>query len=250
MSGHSKWNSIKHKKAATDAKRGKIFTKHAKLVQVAARGGSDPDMNPGLRSAIDNARAENMPMDNIEKAIKKGSGEDKDGAQIEEVMYEGYGPNGIALYIQALTDNRNRTVANIKHIASKKGGSIGEPGSVAYMFNKKGVINIPIGGDATADDIELAAIDAGAEDIESGDEMVQVYTAPSDLMAVKKQIEASGIKVETAEFTFLPQTEVAISEEESARKVLNLMEALEDDEDVTNVYSNFNIDDSLMEKVA
>ena len=249
MSGHSKWHSIKHKKAATDAKRGQIFTKHAKLVEVSARNGGDPDMNPSLRAAIDNARCENMPMEKIEKAIRKGTGEDKEGARIEEVMYEGYGPSGIALYIQTLTDNRNRTIANIKTITSKKGGSIGEPGSVAYLFSKKGVITVSLNG-RDADSIELAAIDAGADDIERSGDSLQVYTPPSDLMSVKKKIEEAGIKVETAEFTYLPQNEISIKDAESARKILTLMEALEEDDDVTNVYSNFNIDDALMEKLS
>jgi YebC/PmpR family DNA-binding regulatory protein len=249
MSGHSKWHSIKHKKAATDAKRGQIFTKHAKLIEVAARSGGDPDMNPSLRAAIDSARSENMPMDKIEKAIRKGTGEDKEGAHIEEVMYEGYGPNGIALYIQALTDNRKRTVANIKNIASKKGGSIGEPGSVAYMFSKKGIITVSLNGQ-NADEIELDAIDAGAEDIERDKDILRIYTSPTGLMQVKAALEKTGIKVESTEFTFLPRNEINISDQETAKKILNLMEALEEDDDVTNVYSNFNIDDALMEKLA
>lgn len=249
MSGHSKWHSIKHKKAATDAARGKIFTKHAKLIEVAARNGGDPSMNPTLRTAIENARSENMPMDRIERSIKKGTGENKEGAQIEEVMYEGYGPNGIALYIEALTDNRNRTVANIKHIVSKKGGSLGGPGSVAYLFSKKGLIIVPVSG-MDAEEIELAAIEAGAQDIKSHKDMVEVFTNPKDLMSVKAAIEAAGIKVESANFTYLPQNEVDISDESTAKKVLDLMDDLEEDDDVANVYSNFNIEDELMDKLA
>lgn len=261
MSGHSKWHSIKHKKMATDSKRGKIFTRHAKLVAIAARGGGDPNMNPSLRMAIDNARAENMPYDNIERAIKKGTGESKDAAQIEEVMYEGYGPGGVALYIEALTENRNRTISNLKVIVSKNGGNMGAAGSVGYLFKKKGVIEVPLDGKSgdehgarSADDIELAAIDAGAEDVQvvepdaSGDDgaTVEIYTDPQTLMQVRDALEKAGIKVGAARLTYIPQTEVVINDEETARKIVHLLEAIEEDDDVTTVYSNENIEKSIL----
>jgi YebC/PmpR family DNA-binding regulatory protein len=249
MSGHSKWHSIKHKKGAADVKRGKIFSKHAKLVAVAARKGGDPSMNPTLRSAIDNARAENMPFENIERAIKKGSGDSKDAAQFEEVMYEAYGPGGVALMIETLTDNRNRTVANLKTTISKKGGSMGAAGSVAYLFKKKGLIEITP-GQKSNDDIELAAIDAGADDIKTGDELIEVYTDPQSLMQVKGKLEKENIKTGAARMTFVPQTEVQISDETAAQKLIDLIEAIEEDEDVTTVYSNENVDDAVLQKIA
>ncbi len=249
MSGHSKWHSIKHKKGAADAKRGKIFTIHAKLITIAARdGGGDPDMNPALRTAIDNAKAANVPNANIDRAIKRGTGEDKEGAEISEVMYEGYGPAGTALYIQAVTDNKNRTVANVKSILSKNGGNMGGAGSVAYLFHKKGLILIKAEA-AKHEDLELTAIDAGAEDIKIEGETVEVYTDPKDLHNVKKKMEDGGFEIESAEITFIPENEVRIEEEDKAKKVLKLMEALEDDEDVTNVFSNFDIPEELMEKL-
>jgi YebC/PmpR family DNA-binding regulatory protein len=253
MSGHSKWHSIKHKKAAEDKKKGKIFTKHAKLIAVAARRGGDPNMNPGLRSAIDNARAENMPYDNIERAIKKGSGEGKDAAQIDEVMYEGYGPGGVAIYIESLTDNRNRTIANLKTIVGKKGGNLGAAGSVGYMFKRRGLIEIPLEETTPAkseDDIELAAIDAGAEDVKKDAGIMEVFTSPQEVMQVKKKLEESGIKVGAARLTYVPQTEVEIKDSETAKKLLDLIEAIEDDDDVTVVYSNDAIPAEVMEKLA
>lgn len=249
MSGHSKWHSIKHKKGAADAKRGKIFTMHAKLITLAARdGGGDTDMNPGLRSAIDNAKADNVPNANIERAIKRGTGEDKDGAEISEAMYEGYGPAGTALYIQVVTDNKNRTVANVKNILSKNGGNMGGAGSVAYLFHQKGLIRIQA-EPAKHEELELAAIDAGAEDIKIEDDTVEVYTDPKDLHNVKKKMQEAGFNTESAEITFIPENEIKIDDEVSAKKVLKLMEALEEDEDVSNVYSNFDIPKELLEKL-
>lgn len=249
MSGHSKWHSIKHKKGAADAKRGKIFTVHAKLITMAARDGGDPDMNPALRSAIDNAKGANVPNANIDRAVKKGTGEDKDAAVISEVMYEGYGPAGIAIYVQALTDNKNRTVANVKSILSKNGGNMGTAGSVSYLFHKKGIVMIKA-DPSKLEDIELTAIDAGAEDIKSEGDTVEVYTDPTALHAVKAKLEESGFEIESAEITFIPENEVNIDDEVKARKVLKLMEALEEDEDVTNVFSNFDISEELMEQVS
>lgn len=249
MSGHSKWHSIKHKKGAADAKRGKIFTVHAKLITIAAReGGGDPETNSALRSAIDNAKTANVPNTNIDKAIKRGTGEDKEGIVISECMYEGYGPAGIAVYIQALTDNKNRTVANVKNILTKNGGNMGTAGSVAYLFHKKGFILVKASADKF-DDIELAAIDAGAEDIQRGDDSVEVYTAPNELHTVKKSLEEAGFEIESSEITFEPENTIAIEDEDKARKVLKFMDALEEDEDVSNVYSNFDIPDEVMEKI-
>jgi YebC/PmpR family DNA-binding regulatory protein len=237
MSGHSKWSKIKRQKGATDAKRGKIFTKHSKLIAVAARAGGDPDMNPTLRAAIENARADNLPYDNIERAIKKGTGESKDAAQIEEVMYEGFGPGGTAIYIEALTDNRNRTITNLKNIMNKKGGTMGAAGSVGYLFERKGMIEIPVEG-SDVDDIELAAIDAGAEDVSEDEGIVEVNTAPQELMKIKEKLESSGYKTRSASLVYLPQTEVKVEEQETVEKIMELMDALEEDDDVTNVYSN------------
>jgi len=249
MSGHSKWHSIKHKKGAADAKRGKIFTVHAKLIAIAARdGGGDPDTNSALRTAIDNAKAANVPNSNIERAIKKGTGDLKDGAEISENMYEGYGPAGIAVYIQTVTDNKNRTVASIKSILTKNGGNMGTSGSVAYLFHKKGLININAEPNKH-DDIELAAIDAGAEDIKKDGNSLEVYTDAKSLHEVKKKLEEAGIEIESAEITFVPENEVRIEDETKAKKVLKLMEALEDDDDVANVYSNFDIPEEIMEKL-
>jgi len=246
MSGHSKWNSIKHKKGAADAKRGKIFTKHAKLIQIAARGGGDPEMNPSLRLGIDNAKADNTPNNNIERAIKKGTGEDKDAAQLLEVIYEGYGPAGVALYIQCVTDNKNRTVSNVRTILTKNGGSMGEAGCVAWMFKPQGLIVLKV-GDTNKDEVELAAIDAGAADIESDDDTMTVYTDPSDLGKVAASLRDAGFSVESQEFTFVPNDTVKIDDSEKAKKILKLMDALDEDDDVTNVSSNFDIEESLLD---
>lgn len=234
---------------ATDKKRGKIFTKHAKLIAVAARNGGDPDMNPTLRMAIENARAENMPFDNIERAIKKGTGEAKDTAQIAEVMYEGFGPGGTALYIETLTDNKNRTISNLKAIIGKKGGTMGAAGSVGYLFQKKGQIVLPVAG-KTKEELELLAIEAGAEDITMEDEdFLEVYTNPQDLMQVKTALEKSGIQPDSARLTYVPQTEVDIRDEETARNILALIDAIEEDEDVSTVYGNFKISPEVLEKL-
>ena len=247
MARHSKWHKIKRGKAVTDAKRGKIFTKHAKLIEVAARNGGDPSMNPMLRAAIDNARMENMPFENIERAIKKGTGEAKQGARIEEVIYEGFGPGGVALYIEAFTDNRNRTISNLKTIMNKNGGSMGAAGSVGYLFKKKGLIIIQ--AEKNSDEVELAAIDAGAEDVKETEEFVEVYTAPRNLMAVKDHIEKKGFKAGSAKLVYIPQTEVNISDKETAEKIINLVNAIEEDDDITNVFTNAEISDEIMEKI-
>lgn len=257
MSGHSKWHSIKHKKAATDAKKGKIFTKHAKLVAIAARKGGDPFTNPALRAAIDNAKAENMPVDNIERAIKKGTGEGKDAAQFSEVIYEARGPAGVALLIEALTDNKNRTVSDLKTLLTKQGAALGAAGAVAYLFQRKGLITAPLKAvedpeskkappppqTKTPDEIELAAIDAGADDVriigseESPDE-IEIYTDPSVLMQVRSALNSAGVKTGKAVLTYIPTQEVEVADEETAQKVFDLIEAIEDNDDVNTVYHN------------
>jgi len=246
MSGHSKWASIKHKKGAADAKRGKIFTKHAKLIQLAARNGGDPSMNPALRLAIDNAKADNTPNTNIERAIKKGSGADKDAAQLMEIAYEGYGPGGIALYIQCITDNKNRTVSNVRSTLSKNGGSLGENGCVAWMFKPKGLIIIKM-GEGDPDELELTVIDAGASDIESCDGIMSVYTESADLGNVANALRGAGLEVESQELTFVPNDTIKIENGEKAKKILRLMDALDEDDDVTNVSSNFDIEEGLID---
>lgn len=253
MSGHSKWHNIKHRKAGVDAKRGKIFTRHAKLVQIAAsEGGGDPGMNASLRAAIENARADNVPMDNIDRAIKKGTGESKDNAQIEEVFYEGFAPGGTVLYIEALTDNRNRTISSLNTIMGKKGGKLGSAGSVGYLFLRRGMIEVPFEGKDT-DEIELAAIDAGAEDVvksDSEEPIIEVYTDPQELMKVKTTLEEGGISVKSAKITFLPQNDVSVNDQETAQKIMDLIDALEDDEDISTVYTNADISDDVLEKLS
>lgn len=246
MSGHSKWHSIKHKKGAADAKRGKIFTKHAKLISIAARGGADPEMNPPLRTAINNAKADNVPGANIEKAIKKGSGQDKDAAQYVEVMYEGYGPEGTALLIEVITDNKNRALTSVKTIISKNGGNLGEAGSVGWMFDRKGLIYAKAEG-KDPEEAELEAIDAGAEDMSMEEDTFEIITPDTDLMSVRDGLEKSGFTVEKAEISYLPKNTVKIDSPEKATKVLKLVDLLEDDEDVSNVYSNFDIPEEIME---
>lgn len=249
MSGHSKWHSIKHKKGALDAKRGKLFTKHAKLITISARdGGADPEMNPGLRTAISNAKADNVPNANIEKSIAKGAGGDKNGVQLTELMYEGFGPAGTAMYISVITDNKNRSSANVRLIMQKNGGQMGSAGSVGHMFDKKGVILAKVGS-IDAEEAELAAIDAGAEDITVEDGEFEIITAPADLMKVSDNLKAGGFDVEKAEFDFIGKNPVKIEALENAKKVLKLVEALEDDEDVSNVYSNFDIPTEILEQV-
>jgi len=249
MSGHSKWHSIKHKKGAADAKRGKIFTVHAKLITIAARdGGGDPEMNPTLRVAIDNAKSDNVPNANIERAVKRGTGELKDSAILEEITYEGYGPAGIAVYIQSVTDNKNRTVSNIKNILTKNGGNMGTSGSVAYMFKRQGVVTVKT-QPGKNEDLELAAIEAGADDIEIDESTASIYTDPKNLHAVKKAVEDAGFNVESAEIAFNPETPIKIADEEKARKILKFMDALEDDEDIINVFSNFDIPEEILNKL-
>jgi YebC/PmpR family DNA-binding regulatory protein len=244
MSGHSKWSSIRHKKAATDAKRGKIFTKLIKEITVAARmGGGDPDANPRLRTAIAAAKNENMPKDNIERAIKKGTG-DLEGVSYDESVYEGYGPGGAAIMVESLTDNKNRAVADIRHIFNKHGGNLGSGGCVAWMFETKGYFNFA--KDAVEEEkLMETAIDAGAEDVREDETSFEVITAPEDFEAVKKAIDAASLPCIAAEITKLPQSTTYLNGAE-AEKMIRLMEALEDCEDVQKVYTNADIPEELV----
>lgn len=249
MSGHSKWSTIKRKKGAIDAKRGKLFTKIIKEITLAARlGGGDPEGNARLRQAIAAAKEENMPKDNIERAIKKGTGTGEGTVNYEEVTYEGYGPGGVAVLVQVMTDNKNRTVAEIRHILSKHGGNLGENGCVAWMFEKKGSILI----DKKAlqeDEIMELALDVGAEDVREEENEYEIITDPSSFEQVKKAIDAKGIKSIEARIGMVPQNTVAL-EESKAEQMLKMMEKLEDNDDVQNVYANFDISDDVMEKLS
>ena len=249
MSGHSKWSTIKRKKGALDAKRGRIFTRLIKEITVAARmGGGDPEGNPRLRSAVASAKSENMPKDNIERAIKKGTGE-LEGAVYEEISYEGYGPGGVAILVDCMTDNKNRTVADIRHAFSKSGGNLGETGCVSWMFEKKGSILVDkdtIGEEELMD----KALEAGAEDVVEEDNAYQVMTAADDFEAVREALETGGVKFLEAEVSMIPQNVVDVTEEKIAKQILRLMESLEEHDDVQNVYSNFDIPDEIMEAVS
>ncbi|WP_419175504.1 YebC/PmpR family DNA-binding transcriptional regulator [Desulfosediminicola sp.] len=249
MAGHSKWANIKHKKGAADAKRGKIFTRLIKEITVAARmGGGDIDGNPRLRSAVASAKAENMPKDNITRAIKKGTGE-LEGEVYDEILYEGYGPGGVAVLVECMTDNRNRTVADIRHYFSKSNGNLGESGCVAWMFDKKGLIQVD---KATMSEDELmdVALDAGAEDVVEEDEQFQVLTAPEDFDAVREAMEEAGVAMLSAEVSMVPKNTIDVTEENIAKSLMKLLDSLEDHDDVQNVHANFDIDDSLMEKLS
>jgi YebC/PmpR family DNA-binding regulatory protein len=248
MAGHSKWAGIKHKKAIVDARRGKLFTKLARAITVAAKdGGGDPEGNPSLALAVQKARDASMPKDNIERAIAKGTGEGADAEQLETVLYEGYGPGGVALLVDALTDNRNRTGSEVRHLFTKHGGNLGEPGSVAYLFDKRGVIVV----DATRyqEDDLLPAIEAGALDVSVDDDVFEILTEPGDLTAVRAALEDAGVELESAEVGQHPKTRVPI-DEETATKLVRLIEALEDNDDVDEVHANFDIDAAVLERVA
>jgi YebC/PmpR family DNA-binding regulatory protein len=236
MSGHSKWAQIKRQKGVADVRRGALFTKLSREITVAAKqGGGDPDMNFRLRLAVQKARDNNMPADNIERAIKKATG-GGEGVELHEVTYEGYGPNGVAILVEALTDNRNRTVAEIRSVLTRGGGSLGESGSVAWQFESRGVITVETNG-RDAEEIELAAIDAGAQDIEASDDTVEVYTAPGDLESVRKSLLDAGLGVASAELTMAPTTPINL-EPSDAGQILKLLDRLEDLDDVQRVYSN------------
>jgi YebC/PmpR family DNA-binding regulatory protein len=243
MSGHSKWHSIKHKKGAIDAKRGRAFTKLIKEITIAARiGGGDPDGNPRLRKAILDARGVNMPADNIKRAVMKGTGE-LEGGQLEEILYEGYGPGGVALIVETVTDNRNRTVSEIRHVFSKNGGNMGEAGSVSWMFQKKGYIIVDK-SKSDEDTLMSLALDNGADDFRA-DDSYEIFTAPNAMESVVEALKAKGIEPESAEISMIPQNTVKV-EGKNAQQVLKLMEALDDHDDVQHVYANFDMEESEM----
>jgi YebC/PmpR family DNA-binding regulatory protein len=247
MSGHSKWATIKHQKGAKDKARGKLFAKIIRQVEVAAReGGGDPDANPTLRTMFQKARDASVPMDTIHKAIRRGTGEEQ-GVVYESIMYEGYAPGGVAVLVEVLTDNRNRTGADVRSTFSKLGGSIAEPGAVAWQFERKGVLLV----DRKADEEELmlAALDAGAEDLADDGEAWRVTTAPTDLHKVRTAVEEAGLTVESADLLLVPNATIEISEAEAAKKVLRLVDTLDDHDDVQNVYSNVDIADALLEQL-
>jgi YebC/PmpR family DNA-binding regulatory protein len=248
MAGHSKWASIKHKKAATDAKRGKLFTKLARAITVAAReGGGDPAGNPALALAVEKAKQNSMPKDNIQRAIDRGTGEGADAAAIERIVYEGYGPGGAAILIEALSDNRNRTGSEIRHAFDRNGGSLGEPNSVAWMFEKRGAIVVDAG--RYGEDDLIAAIDAGAEDVVVEDDALRVLTAATDLNDARGALEADGVEILSADVTMEPSTTVEV-EEADATRLIRLLEALEDHDDVDAVHANFDISAEIIERVA
>jgi YebC/PmpR family DNA-binding regulatory protein len=248
MSGHSKWASIKHRKKAVDAKRGALFTKLSRAISVAARdGGGDPEGNPALALAIQKARDASMPKDNIERAVAKGTGADADADAFEAVLYEGYGPGGVAILVEALTDNRNRTGSEVRHMFTKHGGNLGEPGSVAWTFEKKG--EIVVDGRRYSEDELLAAIDAGAEDVALDDDVWEIVTAPGDVNAVREALAAEGVEIESAELVQRPTTRTPV-EEDRVGTLMRLIEALEEHDDVQAVHANFDVDAEVLERVA
>jgi YebC/PmpR family DNA-binding regulatory protein len=247
MSGHSKWASIKHKKAVVDARRGQQFTKLTRAITVAAReGGGDPEGNAALALAIQKARDASMPKDNIERAIAKGTGEGADAAAIEAVLYEGYGPGGVALLIEALTDNRNRTSAEVRHAFSKHGGSLGEPGSVAYLFDKRG--EIVVDASRYDEDDLMPAIDAGAEDIARDDDVFEVITEPGDLQAAREALEQAGVEIDGADVVWRPSSRVPVGEADATR-LMKLIDALEESDDVSAVHANFDVEAGVLERI-
>jgi YebC/PmpR family DNA-binding regulatory protein len=250
MSGHSKWATTKHKKAAIDAKRGKMFAKLIKNVEVAARnGGGDPAGNPTLYDAIQKAKKSSVPNDNIERAVKRGSGADGGGAEYQSITYEGYGPNGVAVLVECLTDNRNRAASEVRTAMTRNGGSMADPGSVAYLFNRKGVVIVPKSESAAAshseDEILMAVLDAGAEEVNDLGESFEVVSEATDLVAVRTALQNAGIDYDSADLTFLPSVSVPL-DADAARKVFRLIEALEDSDDVQNVYANFDVSDETL----
>jgi len=250
VSGHSKWATIKHKKGAADKARGKLFAKLLKQVEVAAReGGGDVDANPTLRTFVQKCRDASVPVDNIDRAIKRGTGE-IEGVRYEPVAYEGYAPNGVAMYVECLTDNRNRTGAEVKNLFTRNGGSFAEPGAVAWQFERKGVIIVDKAGAADEDEFMLAALEAGADDVDDQGDTWQVTTPATELMNVRDALEAAGVTVTSADLTMLPQNSVALGSESEARAVLKVLDALEDHDDVQAVYANFDIPDEVLAAVS
>jgi len=249
MSGHSKWATTKHKKAVIDARRGKMFAKLIKNIEVAARtGGGDPDGNPTLYDAIQKAKKSSVPNDNIDRAVKRGSGADAGGAEYQTITYEGYGPNGVALLIECLTDNRNRAATEVRTAMTRNGGTMADPGSVAYLFTRKGVVILPKTGGLTEDDVLLAVLDAGAEEVNDLGESFEVVSEATDLITVRTALQKAGIDYDSADPTFLPSMSVAL-DADAAKKVFRLIDALEDSDEVQNVYSNFDVSDEVMAEV-
>jgi YebC/PmpR family DNA-binding regulatory protein len=250
MSGHSKWATTKHKKAVIDAKRGKLFAKLIKNIEVAARtGGCDPDGNPTLYDAIQKARKTSVPLDNIDRAVKRGSGAEAGGSDWQTIMYEGYGPNGVAVLIECLTDNRNRAAMEVRTAMTRNGGSMADPGSVAYLFNRKGVVIVPGAPSGPAeDDVLLAVLDAGAEEVNDLGDSFEVISEATDLVPVRSALQGAGIDYESADMSFLPSVQVPL-DEDGARKVFRLIDALEDLDDVQNVYANFDVADEILESL-
>ena len=250
MSGHSKWSTIKHKKGAADAKRGKLFTKLSKAIIVAAKeGGPDPAANLSLQNAVEKAKSYSMPKDTIERAIARGAGTDADAAAYETIVYEGYGPDGVAVLVEALTDNRNRTASDVRHTFAKHGGNLGTTGAVAWLFERRGVVLVDAES-VDEDELTLAAAEGGADDIELDGTVFQVSSAPEALAAVRDSIEAAGIEVQSAELTMIPKTTVEVAEEAAAKKLIRLIEELEDNDDVQDVSANFDIPELILEAVS
>ena len=250
MSGHSKWSSIKHKKGAADARRGQLFSKLSRAIIVAAKeGGGDPTGNLALQNAIEKARSYSMPKDNIERAIAKGSGADAEAASFETVVYEGYGPEGVAVLVEALTDNRNRTASEVRHAFTKHGGNLGTTGAVAWQFERRGVVLVHANG-ADEEELVMAAAEAGADDVELDGSSFVVTSAPESLSAVRQALADAGFEVESVELAMVPKTTVAVSDESAARRIVKLVEGLEDTEDVQDVYANFDIPEEVLETVA
>jgi YebC/PmpR family DNA-binding regulatory protein len=248
MSGHSKWATTKHKKAVVDAKRGKMFAKLIKNIEVAARtGGGDPAGNPTLYDAIQKAKKSSVPNDNIDRAVKRGSGAEAGAADYQTIMYEGYGPNGVAVLIECLTDNRNRAAAEVRTALTRNGGTLADPGSVSYLFSRKGVVVVPKEG-LTEDDVLTAVLEAGAEEVNDLGESFEVVSEPGDVVAVRKALQDAGIDYDSADVDFVPSVAVPL-DEDGARKIFRLVDALEDSDDVQNVYANFDVSDEVMEAV-
>ena len=250
MSGHSKWSTIKHKKGAADAKRGQLFTKLTRAIIVAAKeGGADPAANLGLQNAIEKARSYSMPRDTIERAIAKGSGSDADAGAFETVVYEGYGPSGVAVIVEALTDNRNRTAGEVRHTFARNDGNLGGSGAVAWLFERRGIVVVNAAG-VDEDELMLAAAEGGADDVGVDGDAFVVTTAPEQLSAVRQAVVAAGFGVESAELTMVPKTTVEVGAEDEAKKVLRLIDQLEENDDVQDVYANFDIPERVLEAVA
>jgi YebC/PmpR family DNA-binding regulatory protein len=250
MSGHSKWSSIKHKKGAADAKRGKLFSKLSRAIIVAAReGGGDPAGNLALQNAVEKARSYSMPKENIERAIARGAGTDADAAAYETVIYEGYGPSGVAILVEALTDNRNRTASEVRHVFAKSDGNLGATGAVAWLFERRGLVVVDATG-VDEDELMLAAAEGGAEDVEQDGSSFRITSAVEDLAAVRAAVEGAGFTIESAEVTMVPKTSVEVEDESAAKKIVRLIDALEENDDVQDVYANFDIPERVLETVA